>query len=126
LAHLWHDPFRVAEKIGEYAVNLEIAGSAYNIFPIVHVAKIKPVREFPDRPDLGYEDGQENKIWRILREFLEHWRGDGNPDLNCGAILHEILRDRANQNRFGAMQSHEEAWDKIRIGELVANAGSSR
>ncbi|OWY93793.1 reverse transcriptase [Phytophthora megakarya] len=130
LAHLWHGPFRVAEKIGEYAVKLEIAGSAYHIFPIVHVAKIKPVREFPDRPvldprsrservwgrkDLGYEDGQENKIWRILREFLEHWRGYGYPtwideaDLNCGATFHEFLRDRANQNRLGVMQSHEEA-----------------
>ncbi|OWZ06779.1 hypothetical protein PHMEG_00020927 [Phytophthora megakarya] len=30
-------------------------------------------------------------------------------DLNCGAILYELLRDRANQNRFGMMQSHEEA-----------------
>ncbi|OWZ09555.1 reverse transcriptase [Phytophthora megakarya] len=35
LAHVWHGPFRVAEKIGEYAVKLEITGSAYN-FPIVH------------------------------------------------------------------------------------------
>ncbi|OWZ06778.1 LOW QUALITY PROTEIN: reverse transcriptase [Phytophthora megakarya] len=50
LAHLWHGPFRVAEKIGDYAVKLEIAGSAYYIFPIVHVAKIKPVRGFLDRP----------------------------------------------------------------------------
>ncbi|OWZ19366.1 reverse transcriptase [Phytophthora megakarya] len=49
LAHLWHGPFRVVEKIGEYVVKLEIARSAYNIFPVVHVSKIKPVREFPDR-----------------------------------------------------------------------------
>ncbi|OWZ15402.1 LOW QUALITY PROTEIN: reverse transcriptase [Phytophthora megakarya] len=47
---LWHGALRVAEKIGEYAVKLEIAGFAYNIFPVVHVSKIKPVREFPDRP----------------------------------------------------------------------------
>ncbi|OWZ18315.1 hypothetical protein PHMEG_0007625 [Phytophthora megakarya] len=40
----------VVEKIGEYAVKLESAGSAYNIFSGVHVAKIKYVREFPDRP----------------------------------------------------------------------------
>ncbi|OWY92092.1 reverse transcriptase [Phytophthora megakarya] len=51
---------------------------------------------------------------RILREFLVHWRGYEDPtwideaDLNCGAILHEFLRDRANQNRFGVMQSHED------------------
>ncbi|OWZ15798.1 LOW QUALITY PROTEIN: reverse transcriptase [Phytophthora megakarya] len=29
LAHLWHGPFRVTEKIGEYAVSLEIDGPAY-------------------------------------------------------------------------------------------------
>ncbi|OWY99401.1 reverse transcriptase, partial [Phytophthora megakarya] len=154
LAHLWHGPFRVAEKIGEYAVKFEIAGSAYNIFPVIHVAKIKPVREFPDRPeirlmtqdqdrldfdeallpgDIWIQDrdpdeyeverisdmktGRKTRYGRILREILVHWRGYEDrtwideADLNCGAILHEFLRDRANQNRF-----------KIRIGELVANA----
>ncbi|OWZ12442.1 reverse transcriptase [Phytophthora megakarya] len=33
LAHLWHGQFRVAEKIGEYAVKLDVARSAYSIFP---------------------------------------------------------------------------------------------
>ncbi|OWZ02954.1 reverse transcriptase [Phytophthora megakarya] len=41
LAHLWHGPFRVAAKFGEYAVN---------IFPVVHVSKIKLVKVFPDQP----------------------------------------------------------------------------
>ncbi|OWY90297.1 hypothetical protein PHMEG_00041640, partial [Phytophthora megakarya] len=59
--------------------------------------------------------GRMTRYGRILREFLVHWRGYEDPtwideaDLNCGAILHEFLRDRANQNRFGVMQSHEEA-----------------
>ncbi|OWZ05833.1 reverse transcriptase [Phytophthora megakarya] len=141
LAHLWHGPFRVAEKIGEYAVKLEIAGSAYNIFPVIHVAKIKPVIEFPDRPvihlmtqgqdrldfdealfpgdswiqDLDPDEyeverisamktGRKTRYGRIFRGILVHW-----GDLNCGTILHEFLRDRANQNRFGVMQSHEES-----------------
>uniref|UniRef100_H3H8G3 Integrase catalytic domain-containing protein n=1 Tax=Phytophthora ramorum TaxID=164328 RepID=H3H8G3_PHYRM len=51
LAHLWHGPFRVAEMIGDHAARLEIAGSEYRIFPIVHVSKLKFVRRFPDRPD---------------------------------------------------------------------------
>ncbi|OWZ19427.1 hypothetical protein PHMEG_0006323 [Phytophthora megakarya] len=50
LAHLWHGPFRIAEKIGGYAVRFEIRGSTYSIFPVVHVSKIKPVKIFPDRP----------------------------------------------------------------------------
>ncbi|OWY91620.1 hypothetical protein PHMEG_00039721 [Phytophthora megakarya] len=50
LVHLWHGPFRVAEKIGEYAVRLKVAGSTYSIFPVVHVSKVKLVKVFPDRP----------------------------------------------------------------------------
>lgn len=30
-------------------------------------------------------------------------------DLNCGALLHEFLQDRAKQSRFQVMQLHEEA-----------------
>ncbi|OWZ09804.1 LOW QUALITY PROTEIN: reverse transcriptase [Phytophthora megakarya] len=138
---------RVAEKIVEYAVKLDIARSPYNIFPVVHVSKIKPVRRFPNRPvirltmqdqdrldfdeallpgdswvhdrdpdeyeNLGYEDWQEDKIRSdpasILSALAWDPIGIDEADLNCGAILHEFLRDRANQNRFGMMQSHEEA-----------------
>ncbi|OWZ16586.1 LOW QUALITY PROTEIN: hypothetical protein PHMEG_0009610 [Phytophthora megakarya] len=35
LTHLWHGTFRVPELV-----------SAYALFPIVHVSKLKPVREF--------------------------------------------------------------------------------
>jgi hypothetical protein len=51
LAHQLHGPFRVAEIINDYAARLEIAGSEYHIFPVVHVSKLKFVRRFPDRPD---------------------------------------------------------------------------
>ncbi|OWZ02511.1 hypothetical protein PHMEG_00025913 [Phytophthora megakarya] len=151
LALLWHGPFRVAEKIGEYAVRLEIAGSAYSIFPVVYVSKIKLVKVFPDRPVARLNGSEEGRVdfdeallpedsWiqdqdpdeheverisdmrtgkrtrygRVYREFLVHWRGYEDPtwideaDLNCGALPYEFLRDRANRNRFGVMQSHEE------------------
>ncbi|OWZ10931.1 hypothetical protein PHMEG_00016126 [Phytophthora megakarya] len=50
LVHLWHEPFRVAEKINEFTIKLEIAGTGYQIFPVVHVSKLRLVREIPDRP----------------------------------------------------------------------------
>ncbi|KAG6595840.1 reverse transcriptase [Phytophthora cinnamomi] len=53
LAHLWHGPFRVAEKIGEYAARIELAGTEYRLFPVVHVSKLKLVKTFPDRPRSG-------------------------------------------------------------------------
>ncbi|POM81060.1 Hypothetical protein PHPALM_1032 [Phytophthora palmivora] len=50
LAHMWHGPFRVLELVDEHEVRLEIASTEYRLFPVVHVSKIKPVRQFPDRP----------------------------------------------------------------------------
>ncbi|OWY91801.1 hypothetical protein PHMEG_00039475 [Phytophthora megakarya] len=50
LAHQWHGPFRVAEKINEFSVKVEIAGTWYQIFPVVHVSKLNLVKDFPDRP----------------------------------------------------------------------------
>ncbi|KAE8995694.1 hypothetical protein PR002_g19539 [Phytophthora rubi] len=146
LAHLWHGPFRVVDKINEYTVKLQTGGTDYRLFPIVHVSKLKPVREFPDRPDteltLGEIDridfdeallpedswrpdqeageyeveriadmrtGRRTRYGRTFREFLVHWKGYNTPDwvdeadLNCGALLHEFLRDRTNRNRFDDM-----------------------
>ncbi|OWZ01475.1 hypothetical protein PHMEG_00027125 [Phytophthora megakarya] len=59
--------------------------------------------------------GRKTRYGRILREFLVHWPWYEDPTwideahLNCGAIFHKFLRDRANQNRFGVMQYHEDA-----------------
>ncbi|OWZ19065.1 reverse transcriptase [Phytophthora megakarya] len=52
LAHLWHGPFRVANLVSTHAVRLETIRTPYQLFPIVHVSKLKPVREFPSRPEL--------------------------------------------------------------------------
>ncbi|KAE9273566.1 hypothetical protein PR003_g29872, partial [Phytophthora rubi] len=151
LAHLWHGPFRVTEKIGEHAVKIETAGTEYRLFPVVHISKLKLVRTFPDRPtarllderservdldeallpednwtrDLDEDEyeveriadmrtGKRTRYGLIYFEFLVHWRGYEDPTwvdeagLNCGALLHEFLRDHTSRNRFGVMQSHEE------------------
>ncbi|GMF31592.1 unnamed protein product [Phytophthora fragariaefolia] len=152
LAHMWHGPFRVAAVIDTHAVRREIAGTEYRQFPIVHTSKLKPVRNFPDRPEvpLVIEDqdrfdfdeallpeaswdtslaegeyeveriadmrsGRRTRYGRTMREFLVHWKGYQEPtwvdeaDLDCGALSHDYLRRQANQHRFNAMQSHEEA-----------------
>ena len=51
LAHLWHGPFRVLELVGDHAARLDLSGSDYRIYPLVHISKLKLVREYPDRPD---------------------------------------------------------------------------
>ncbi|POM71071.1 Reverse transcriptase [Phytophthora palmivora] len=130
LAHMWHGPFRVLELVEEHAVHLEIAGTEYRLFPVMHVSKIKPVRQFPDRPQMRLtiqdqdrfdfdeallpEDSWRTRYGRTLREFLVHWKGYDEPtwvdeaDLNYGDLLYDYLRDRTNRNRFEVMQSHEE------------------
>ncbi|GMF41571.1 unnamed protein product [Phytophthora fragariaefolia] len=123
----------------------------FRLFPVVHVSKLKLVKNFPGGPqiqlnpgvtrrldfdesllpvdswiqDLGEDEfevekitdmrtGRRTRYGRVYREFLVHWRGYEDPswvdeaDLNCGAVLHEFLRGRANRNCFGAMQSLEE------------------
>ncbi|GMF67841.1 unnamed protein product [Phytophthora fragariaefolia] len=49
---MWHGPFRVVEKVGEFAVRIEVAGTEYRLFPVVHVSKLKLVKIFPDRPQI--------------------------------------------------------------------------
>jgi hypothetical protein len=62
LAHMWHGPFRVAELISNHAARLEIAGSEYSIFPIVHLSKLKLVRSFPDRPKVQLVDPEVDRF----------------------------------------------------------------
>ena len=46
---MWHGPFRVIYKCEDHAVRSEIAGTPYQVFPVVHVSKLKLVRMFSDR-----------------------------------------------------------------------------
>ena len=43
----------MAEKCGDHAVKLDIAGTPYRLFLIVHVSKLKLVRVFPELPTGG-------------------------------------------------------------------------
>ncbi|ETL24393.1 hypothetical protein L916_21593 [Phytophthora nicotianae] len=47
---MWHGPFRVAKTVDRHAVRLETAGTEYQLFPIVHVSKLKLVKSYPERP----------------------------------------------------------------------------
>ena len=50
LAHMWHGPFRVRELCGRHAVRLEVSGTSYRLFLLVHISKLKRVKIFLDRP----------------------------------------------------------------------------
>ncbi|POM77272.1 Reverse transcriptase [Phytophthora palmivora] len=40
------------QKQYQQALHLEITGTEYRLFPVVHVSKLKPVRQVPDRPQM--------------------------------------------------------------------------
>ncbi|OWZ09500.1 LOW QUALITY PROTEIN: reverse transcriptase [Phytophthora megakarya] len=108
LAHLWHGPFRVAEKIGEYAVRIKLV----KIFRDRSVARL----EEPDIDRVDFDEallpedswiqdrgpdeyemdrisdmrtGKKTRYGRIYRGILVHWRGYeestwvDEADLNC-------------------------------------------
>ena len=47
LAHMMHRSFRVIDKCGNHAVRLKIEGTLYQLFPVVHMSKLKLVRLLP-------------------------------------------------------------------------------
>ncbi|GMF53488.1 unnamed protein product [Phytophthora fragariaefolia] len=127
LAHLWYGPFRVTEKINEYPLKLEIDGTEYHLFPIADRLEFDetPLPEDSWTPNLSTNEYEverfadmrterRTRYGRTYREFQVYWKGYEEPswvdeaELNCGTLQHEFLRNRANRNRFSAMQSHEE------------------
>ncbi|CAI5715525.1 unnamed protein product [Peronospora effusa] len=108
-----------------------ISGTDYFIYPLVHISKLKLVRQYTDKPDTVFvvdeaervdfdvailpEDSwvaeledDEYEVEKILdRRYPDPSWGD-EVDLNCGGLLRDYERRQATRNRFEAMQSHEE------------------
>lgn len=62
LAHRWHGPFRVARMVNAFTCELETRGSGYTIFPLVHVGRLKLVRDFPLRPEVDLTVDPEDRL----------------------------------------------------------------
>ncbi|GMF32104.1 unnamed protein product [Phytophthora fragariaefolia] len=71
LAHRWHGPFRVKRNVEEYAYELELPDrSGYRFYPVVHLSRLKAVKEFGDRPKV-----------RLTRELTDEARLDFDEEL---------------------------------------------
>ena len=78
---MWHRPFRVADKCGDHAVRLEIAGTPYRLFPVIHVSKLKLIKMFPERPTNLLNVGETDRVdfdEALLPE--DSWEGDLEED----------------------------------------------
>ncbi|OWZ06398.1 LOW QUALITY PROTEIN: reverse transcriptase [Phytophthora megakarya] len=95
LAHLWHGPFRVAEKINEFSIKLEIAGTGCQIFPVVHVSKLKLVKDFPDRPRIELSVDESDRLdfdeLKLVKDFPDRPRIELSLDESDRLDFDEVL-----------------------------------
>ncbi|OWZ14595.1 hypothetical protein PHMEG_00011905 [Phytophthora megakarya] len=128
LAHLWHGTFRVAEKINEFTLKLEIAGTGYQIFPVVHISKLKLVKDFQDRPRVELTVSESDRL--DFDEILlpeDSWV----PDLGAGEYEVERISDvrSGKKTRFGRIYReflvHWAGYDEpTRVDEADLNSGA--
>ncbi|OWZ08394.1 reverse transcriptase [Phytophthora megakarya] len=142
LAHLWHEPFRVAEnEVGDSWVNVQhLSGGTW--------FEDQTGQDFPDQPVARLEESDADRIdfdEALLPEGS--WIQDRHPneyevdripdmrtgptwvdeaDLNCGAFLYAFMQYRTNRNRFGVMQSHENREIWIHTDESVIGVVEGR
>ncbi|OWZ01045.1 hypothetical protein PHMEG_00027642 [Phytophthora megakarya] len=87
--------------VSAYAVSLETNGTPYQLFPIVHVPKLKPVREFPSRPELRLTVPAEERF-DFDEEFLPEDRWEAH-DADDGVYEVEQILDvrEGRMTRYG-------------------------
>ena len=62
LAHKWHGPFRVLEVIDGHTCRLDVSGSGYGVYPLVHLSKLKMCKEGYDRPTVELVDPERDRL----------------------------------------------------------------
>ncbi|OWZ22352.1 hypothetical protein PHMEG_0002978 [Phytophthora megakarya] len=71
LARRWHGPFKVKRKSEEFAYEFELPDKiGYRFYPVVHVSRLKTVKEFCDRPKA-----------RLARDVVEYARFDFDEEM---------------------------------------------
>ncbi|GMF24295.1 unnamed protein product [Phytophthora fragariaefolia] len=95
LAHCWHGPYRVKNKVEEYEYELELPDrSGYRFYPVFDVSRLKAVQEVGDQPKVRLTRALTDKTRLDFDEELlpEDIRG---PDMLAGEYeVESILDDR--------------------------------
>ena len=96
VSHRWHGPFRVKRQVEEFAYELELPDkSGYRFYPIVHISRLKRVKELRERPTTGLVDGlDETDRFNFDEQLLieDSWvPDDASGILEVEAILDDDL-----------------------------------
>ncbi|KAG3107845.1 hypothetical protein PI125_g12356 [Phytophthora idaei] len=133
---MWQSPFRVAEKINESSVKLQVAGTSYQLFPIVHLYTVpivhtsilKLVQEFSDRPQVELVAP---RLERIAFDEALLPEGSWNEDLAEGEYEVEKITDMrtGRKTKYGRVlrefQVHRRGYDEPTwVDEANRNCGA--
>ena len=105
LAHPWHGPFRIVEKSQELMCKIKTQGTAYRVFPWVHVSRLKPRLLHPERPRDRPEGLSEDMDFDAALLPEDSWL----PDVDAGNYEVEKLQDV----RWGRTRSGKQAKEYL-------------
>ncbi|KAJ0391367.1 hypothetical protein P43SY_010796 [Pythium insidiosum] len=116
LAHLWHGPFRILERVDQHLVRLEVDNVTYKFFPMVHTSRLKLWRVFSGRPTEALVDPGSTRLdfdEALLPEDSfdpDEARGDWVPeaDLNAAGLLDDYEQEMRARGRFEMMATEVE------------------
>ncbi|OWZ06502.1 hypothetical protein PHMEG_00021236 [Phytophthora megakarya] len=106
LAQLWHGPFQVAEKINEFSIKLEIAGNGYQIIPLVHVSKLKSVKDFIGLA-ANRTHGRRIRSDRVDFDGIPLPEDSWVPDLGADEYEVERISDETTVDSVGEVSHHQ-------------------
>ena len=99
LAHMWHGPYRIAEKINEFTYKICLLNTKARFFSLIHVSRLKPFYNQQTRPTTIIETKEEieNFDESLLPE--DSWEVDNNAE---EFEVEKIVDDRiTRKTRFG-------------------------
>ena len=142
LAHRWHGPFKIEEKIDEHAVRLSLVvqnmnpspddvNPTYRFFSLVHVSRLKRCYSHLDRPTTDLETGDDDDAAALeefnadlLPEDSFQSTGDDASGKNLGKVL-EVKGTRLKKLRHNRyVREYLVRWsndDKKLVWENVCN-----
>lgn len=86
LAHLWHGPYRIAEKLSAVAYKLDINGKSPRIYPVVHISRLKPYVPRELRPTELLENVEPTEFDEALLPE-DSWEPTGTNEYEVQTIL---------------------------------------
>ncbi|GMG15245.1 unnamed protein product [Phytophthora fragariaefolia] len=122
LAHRWHEPFRVKRKVEECAYELELPDrSGYRFYPVVHVPRLKAVKEFGDRPKVRLtreltDEARLDFVEELLPEDSweqTRWQYEVESILDDGRPMETSTRRSVREFLVKWVGYHEPTWEPI-------------